>query len=85
MKVTNTGAATPDLVTDEQKARDFVYFAKKEEEKGERRAKKRLAKAAKKANAPKVAKSSATALALASAAGAAVATAAVMKALSKKK
>lgn len=85
VKVTNTGAATPDLVTDEQKARDFVYFAKKEEEKGERRAKKRLAKAAKKANAPKVAKSSATALALASAAGAAVATAAVMKALSKKK
>lgn len=85
VKVTNKGAATPDLVTDEQKARDFVYFEKKEEEKGAKHAEKRIAKAEKKAAAPKMAKSSALTLALASAAGAAAATAAILKALGKKK
>ena len=84
VKVTNRSAVAPDTVSDEQKARDFIYFEKKEEQKGEKKAMKRIAKEAKKANAPKVAKSSAMKLALASAAGAAAATALVMKALMKK-
>ena len=75
----------PDLVTEDQKARDFVYFEKKEEAKGAKHAEKRIAKAKKKAKAEKVTKTSAVALALASAAGAAAATAAVMKAMAKKK
>ncbi|MBR2908178.1 MAG: hypothetical protein IKC26_09095 [Clostridia bacterium] len=83
-KITNTGAPTPDLITDEQKARDFIYFEKKKEVKGEKHAAKRIAKAEKKANAPKVAKSSAIGLALASAAGAAAVTAAIVKALGRK-
>ena len=83
-KITSAGAPTPDVITDEQKARDFFYFEKKEEVKGEKHAEKRIARAERKANARKVTKASAVGLALASAAGAAAATAAIIKALGRK-
>ena len=75
---------SPAIVSDEQKARDFIYFDKKEEEKGAKNAEKRRVKAEKKANAPKVSKTSAAAMAVGAAAGAATVTAVLMRLVGKK-
>lgn len=84
-KLTVNTTHTPDLVFDEQKARDFIYFDKKKEKKGEKHAKKRIEKEKRRKAAPKVTKASAATLALLSAAGAATATVALFKTFGRKK
>lgn len=83
LKVNTTHA--PDHILDEQKARDFVYFDKRKEKKGEKHAKKRIEKEKKRSAAPKVTKASAATLALLSAAGAATATVALFRTFGRKK
>ena len=84
-KLTVNTIHAPDLVAADQKARDFVYFDKKEERKGEKHAEKRIEREKRRSAAQKVTKASAATLALLSAAGAATVAVAVLKTLGRKK